>query len=615
MAENKTLFSRLRKLFSTDVIIRNVGGNQLKVIDTARIQSDGNIVTNRRIDRFSRLFSSIPGYSYHAGQLQLYTRLELFRDYEAMDTDSIISSALDIYADECTAKNEFGDMLTINSGNAKVQQVLHNLFYDIMNIEFNLWPWIRNTIKYGDFFLHLDIAEGFGIINVDPISPYEMIREENFDPENPHRVRFRRDYSALSSLTHVAASTEKAPTYDNYEIAHFRLLTDTNFLPYGRSIIEPTRKVWKQITLMEDAMLIHRIMRAPDKRVFKIDIGNIPPSEVDAFMEGMINKMKKVPYVDPETGQYNLKYNMQNLLEDFYLPVRGGESGTTIEPLAGIQFDSIQDIEYLRNRLLGSLKIPKAYLGYEEDTTGKATLASQDFRFARTIERVQKIITSELYKVAIVHLYSQGFTDEDLVDFNLSLTAPSSVYEKEKVELWTSKVSLAGEMVDKKLFSRAWVYENLFGMAENDYLYEQNRIIQDTKEQFRIEQIKNEGNDPVKTGQSFGTPHDLAQLYKGDKGVPKGYDERTSEMPPGGWPGAGRPEELGTHGTHEHPLGWDPLGNKAIRKVYEGSKKKVLSENLVKEIDRKKAAIKETFGSADNEDFNLLDERNILQEE
>ncbi len=615
MAENKTLFSRLRKLFSTDVIIRNVGGNQLKVIDTARIQSDGNIVTNRRIDRFSRLFSSIPGYSYHAGQLQLYTRLELFRDYEAMDTDSIISSALDIYADECTAKNEFGDMLTINSGNAKVQQVLHNLFYDIMNIEFNLWPWIRNTIKYGDFFLHLDIAEGFGIINVDPISPYEMIREENFDPENPHRVRFRRDYSALSSLTHVAASTEKAPTYDNYEIAHFRLLTDTNFLPYGRSIIEPTRKVWKQITLMEDAMLIHRIMRAPDKRVFKIDIGNIPPSEVDAFMEGMINKMKKVPYVDPETGQYNLKYNMQNLLEDFYLPVRGGESGTTIEPLAGIQFDSIQDIEYLRNRLLGSLKIPKAYLGYEEDTTGKATLASQDFRFARTIERVQKIITSELYKVAIVHLYSQGFTDEDLVDFNLSLTAPSSVYEKEKVELWTSKVSLAGEMVDKKLFSRAWVYENLFGMAENDYLYEQNRIIQDTKEQFRIEQIKNEGNDPVKTGQSFGTPHDLAQLYKGDKGVPKGYDERTSEMPPGGWPGAGRPEEPGTHGTHEHPLGWDPLGNKAIRKVYEGSKKKVLSENLVKEIDRKRAAIKETFTSADSEDFNLLDERNILQEE
>jgi len=619
MAENTTLFSRLQKLFSTDVIIRNVGGNQLKVIDTARIQSDGNIATNRRVDRFSRLFSSIPGFSYHSGQLQLYTRLELFRDYEAMDTDSIISSALDVYADECTAKNEFGDMLSISSGNEKVQQVLHNLFYDIMNIEFNLWPWIRNTLKYGDFFLKLDIAERYGVINVDPISPYEMIREENFDPANPHKVRFKRDYTALSSLTHMAASKETTQEYDNYEVAHFRLLTDTNFLPYGRSIIEPSRKVWKQITLMEDAMLIHRIMRAPDKRIFKIDIGNIPPNEVDAFMESMISKMKKVPYVDPETGQYNLKYNMQNILEDFYLPVRGGESGTSIENLGGLNYDGIADIEYLKNRLLGSLKIPKAYLGYEEDTSGKATLASQDFRFARTIERIQKIIASELYKIAVVHLYAQGFTDEDLVDFTLSLTAPSSVYEKEKIELWSTKVTLAGDMVDKKLFSRAWIYENVFNMSETEWLKEQNRLVQDAKEQFRLEQIKTEGNDPVKTGQSFGTKHDLAMLYKGDGGVPKGYDERTSEMPPGGWPGAGRPEEPGTHGTHEHPLGWDPLGNKTIGKVYEQSEwRKYLSEGFVssvKEAYTKKQALKETYSDNQEETFNLLDESNILPEE
>ena len=621
MAENTTLFSRLRKLFSTDVVIRNVGGNQLKVIDTAHIQSDGNLTTNRRVDRFSRLFSTIPGYSYSAGQLQLYTRLELFRDYEAMDTDSIISSALDVYADECTAKNEFGDVLTIKTGNTKVQKVLHNLFYDIMNIEFNLWPWIRNTIKYGDFFLHLNIAEKYGVINVDPISPYEMIREENFDPDNPHRVRFKRDYSALTTRSHVASNISNAEEYDNYEIAHFRLLTDTNFLPYGRSIIEPTRKVWKQIVLMEDAMLIHRIMRAPDKRMFKIDIGNIPPSEVDAFMEGMVNKMKKVPYIDPETGDYNLKYNMQNVLEDFYLPVRGSESGTTIENLSGLNFDSIQDIEYLKNRLLGSLKIPKAYLGYEEDTTGKATLASQDFRFARTIERIQKIIASELYKVAIVHLYAQGFTQEDLVDFELSLTAPSSVYEKEKIELWTSKVTLAGDMIEKKLFSRNWIYENLFNMHEDDYLKEQNRLVEDTKAQFRLEQIKTEGNDPVKTGQSFGTAHDIASLYKGSGGVPKGYDERDSQMPAGGWPGAGRPEEPGTHRTHDHPLGWDPLGDKMIGKVYEGklnesSKQLLKHQSLIDEMSRKRQALNETFDSkTDTEKPDLLDEGNILTEE
>ena len=617
MAENRTLFSRLRKLFSTDVVIRNVGGDQLKVIDTSRIQSDGNIASNRRVDRFSRLFSAIPGYSYHSGQLQLYTRLELFRDYEAMDTDSIISSALHIYADECTAKNEFGDVLSIKTSNPKVQKVLHNLFYDVMNVEFNLWPWIRNTVKYGDFFLHLNIAEKYGVIGVDPISPYEMIREENYDPQNPHAVRFKRDYTALSSRQHVASVNNNAETFDNYEIAHFRLITDTNFLPYGRSIIEPSRKVWKQITLMEDAMLIHRIMRAPDKRVFKIDIGNIPPNEVDAYMEAMINKMKKVPYIDPESGEYNLKYNMQNLLEDFYLPVRGSESGTAIDNLAGIQFDSIQDIDYLKNRLLGSLKIPKAYLGYEEDTTGKATLASQDFRFARTVERVQRIIASELYKVAVVHLYAQGFSDADLVDFSLSLTAPSSVYEKEKVELWTSKVTLAGDMMEKRIFSKAWIYENLFNMTEDVYLQEQNRIVQDTKEFFRLEQIKTEGNDPVKTGQSFGTAHDIATLYKGSSGVPKGYDEFSSELPPkGGWPGAGRPEEPGTHGTHEHPLGWDPLGNKAIRNVTETSEKRLAAYDSLFKGMKKKKALLETFKQENiQEESNLLSEDNILPEE
>jgi hypothetical protein len=267
-----------------------------------------------------------------------------------MDTDSIICSALDIYADECTAKNEFGDVLTIKSPNEKVQKVLHNLFYDVLNIEFNLWPWIRNTVKYGDFFLKLDIAENYGVINAEPISAYEMIREEGMDPNKPNEIRFKRDFTALSSAYSVS-SNKDAEEFDNYEIAHFRLLTDTNFLPYGRSLIEPARKVWKQITLMEDAMLIHRIMRAPDKRVFKIDIGNIPPNEVEAFMEGMVNKMKKVPYIDQDTGEYNLKYNMQNLLEDFYLPVRGAESGTSIESLAGVQYDSIADIDYLKNRM------------------------------------------------------------------------------------------------------------------------------------------------------------------------------------------------------------------------------------------------------------------------
>jgi hypothetical protein len=612
--ENKSnLFSRLRKLFSTDVIIRNVGGKQLKVVDTDNIQSVGNLDNNSRIDRYNRMYGAGVTTAYNQGEILQATRIELFKDYEAMDSDSIISSALDIYADECTAKDEFDDTLTITTNNDKIHKVLHNLFYDILNVEFNLWPWTRSVLKYGDFYLHLNITEKFGITNVEPISAYEMVREEGQDLANPNKVTFKRDMMggiASSTMIHRNETEE----YDNFEIAHFRLLNDTNFLPYGRSLLEPARKVWKQLTLMEDAMLIHRIMRAPDKRIFKIDIGNIPPNEVDAFMEGMINKMKKVPFMDETTGEYNLKYNMQNILEDFYLPVRGAESGTQIETTPGLQMDSIPDIEYLQNRMLGALKIPKAYLGYLEDTTGKASLASQDFRFARTIERVQKIIVSELTKVAIVHLYSQGFTDEEIVDFSLKLTPPSTYYEREKLELWTSKATLAGDLVEKKLFSRFWAYEHIFNMQPEQWMEEQERIAADSQEFFRLEQIKTEGNDPKKTGQSFGTAHDIASLYKGDQGVPKGYDEK--EMPEGGWPGAGRPKEPGTYGKHSHPLGWDPAGHKqnkaAGRVVYESQKLdnyKGLKDNL----KTKSEALRSTY-SKDEKKSGLLNEENLLDE-
>ena len=289
--------------------------------------------------------------------------------------------------------------------------------------------------KYGDFFLALEMAEGKGIVNVSPISVYNTERLENTDPENPNYVKYHVEDDKIGKID-----------YENYEIAHFRLLADTNFLPYGKAMIENGRRLWKQLSLMEDAMLIHRIMRAPEKRVFKIDIGNIPPNEVDNYMQRIINKMKKIPFVDQNTGDYNLKYNIQNLTEDFYLPVRGGDSGTNIENLSGLEFSNTDDIDYLKAKLFAALKIPKAYLGYEEQISGKATLAAEDVRFARTIERIQRIVVSELTKIAIVHLYSQGITDSELTNFELQLVNPSTIYEQEKVNLWSEKVRLAQDL-------------------------------------------------------------------------------------------------------------------------------------------------------------------------
>ena len=208
--------------------------------------------------------------------------------------------------------------------------------------------------------------------------------------------------STTSEHRYKAERSSTRTEYENYEIAHFRLLADTNYLPYGRAYIEPARKLFKQYTLMEDAMLIHRIARAPEKRIHYINVGSIPPNEVDAFMQKTISNMKRTPYIDQQTGDYNLKYNMQNMLEDFYIPVRGNDTTTRIDTTKGLDYDGIQDVEYLREKLFAALKVPKAFMGYEEDIEGKATLAAEDIRFARTIERIQRIILSELNKIALV---------------------------------------------------------------------------------------------------------------------------------------------------------------------------------------------------------------------
>mgnify|MGYP003312696454 CR=1 FL=1 len=249
---------------------------------------------------------------------------------------------------------------------------------------------IRDRCKYGDFFLHLEINEKYGITNVAPLSAYDVARVEGLDAENPHYVKFVLEQGTSENTSYSSAKPHQSEL-ENFEVAHFRLLSDSNFLPYGKSMVEQGRKTWKQLSLMEDAMMIHRIMRAPEKRVFKIDIGNIPPAEVENFMQKIINKMKKAPVMDQD-GDYNLRYNIQNLTEDFFLPVRGGDSGTQIEGLPGLTYEATDDIEYLRNKLMAALKVPKAFLGYEESLGSKATLAAEDVRFARTIERLQKII-------------------------------------------------------------------------------------------------------------------------------------------------------------------------------------------------------------------------------
>jgi len=582
--DDRSFFGRLKKLFSTNAIVTVDKDGRRKVVDIEDRQSNTNFVNLR--DRYTKLQRSY--FETHQGaQSMAYhqVRRELFRDYDAMDMDPIIGSALDIYADESTTKNEYGDVLQIKSTNENVREMLHNLFYDIMNVEFNLWPWIRNLVKYGDAFLALEILPGKGIINVAPHSTYNVERLEGTDPNNPDYVKYKIELDRFGKKE-----------YEQYEMAHFRMLSDTNFLPYGKSMIEGARRIWKQLSLMEDAMLIHRIMRAPEKRVFKIDIGNIPPQEVDNYMQKIINKMKKTPFVDKNTGDYNLKYNIQNLTEDFFLPVRGSDSGTTIDNLQGLEYAAIEDIDYLKHKLFAALRVPKAYLSYDENVNGKATLAAEDVRFARTIERIQRTVVSELAKIAVVHLAANGIEDSEMTNFELSLTNASTIYEQEKVNLWSEKVRLASDAKALNMLSSDWAYHNIFGLSQDEIDTERAKVILDLKDRFRHTSIEQQGQDPANPPEQQNVEEEIHKL--------KTEIELNR--------GVGRPREGNTYGKDKHPYGRDPLGDKENHKERKrddralNTNAKKLAREYINGISSKKTVLNEKSG--------MLDEKNLLDD-
>ena len=621
---DKSLFKRLQRLFASDVVIRNVGGNQLKVVDTDHIQTSGEFETNALMDRFSGIYQNPASTSLYGAQFNMnyqYLRTFIYSDYDLMDTDAIIASALDIVADECTLKNDMGEILQIKSSDEDIQKILYNLFYDVLNIEFNLWSWTRQMCKYGDFFLKLEISEEFGVFNVIPYSAYHIERQENFDPEAPSKIQFNYNpegiYGGSSSGYYAGPSNAQDSastiTFDNYEIAHFRLLSDVNYLPYGRSYIEPARKLYKQYALMEDAMLIHRIVRAPEKRIFYINVGAIPPNEVENFMQKTISTMKRTPLMDQKTGEYNLKYNMQNVMEDFYIPIRGNDQATKIDTTKGLEYAAIEDVEYLREKLFAALKVPKAFMGYDENLSGKATLAAEDIRFGRTIDRLQRILLSELYKIALVHLYAQGYRDEQMTNFELDLTTPSIIYDQEKIALMKEKVDLASQMMENKLVPTDWIYEHIFHFSEDQYEEYRDLIAQDQKRQFRMNQIETEGNDPLTTGRSYGTPHDLASLYGTGRmdsdpaNVPDGYYPNDKET-------LGRPKEkVSNINTQDNAFGKDRLGRQQNKVDDQPGFNESATKNYAKNRSLLEAMGKELVFTSDKKKESLLDESNIKE--
>jgi len=441
-------------------------------------------VQNRRrqLDNFK--FKSASGQQFKKSTFNPYenlqsnfyanqNRIDRYIDFDQMEFMPEIASSLDIYADEMTTSTDLSPLLNIKCPNEEIKSLLENLYHSILNVDFNLYGWCRSMCKYGDFFLYLDIDESEGVKYIISLPPQEIERLEGEDKTNPNYVQYQWNSGGM--------------TFENWQVAHFRVVGNDKYSPYGTSILDPARRIWRQLVLLEDAMMAYRIVRSPERKVFYVDVGGIDPQDIEQYMQKVMTQMKRNQVMDSDTGRVDLRYNPLSVEEDYFIPVRGGVS-TRVENLPGGTYTGdIDDVKYLRDKLFSALKVPASYIsraeGAEED---KATLAQKDIRFARTIQRLQRVVISELEKIGVIHLFTLGYRAKDLISFELSLNNPSKIAELQELEHWRVKFDVASSATEG-YFSRRWVAQRLFNLSEEEYLRIQREMFFDRKFETELE--------------------------------------------------------------------------------------------------------------------------------
>ena len=521
--DQSQLFKALTRLFSGPIV-------------NYRSQS-GRKIRRQHLDKFAARFKTASGQQFKktlynpldniaANAISNQRRGERYVDFDQMEYMPEIASTLDIYADEMTTYSDLRPMLNIKCPNEEIRAVLATLYDNILNLQYNLFGWCRTMCKYGDFFLYLDIDEKFGVKSVIALPPSEIERMEGQDATNPNYVQYQWNSAGM--------------TFENWQVGHFRILGNDKYAPYGTSILEPARRIWRQLVLMEDAMMAYRVIRSSERRVFKIDVGGIAPQDVEQYMQKIVTQLKRHSVVDSSTGRVDLRYNPMSIEEDYFIPVRAG-SVTDIQSLPGAtNITQIDDIKYLRDKLFSALKVPQAYLSMgDEATEDKTTLAQKDIRFARTVQRLQRVIIAELEKIGIIHLYTLGFRGDDLLSFNLSLNNPSKIAELQELEHWKQKFDIAASATEG-FFSRRWVSEHVFAMSHEDFVRNQRELYFDRKQDAALQAVAEAGLAGGGGGEldlgDEGGELDLGgpeEMPAGEAETPAGDESTLLAVPPG----------------------------------------------------------------------------------
>jgi hypothetical protein len=502
------------------------------------------------------------------------TRLAAFYDYESMEYTPEISTALDIYAEESTTPDQNGYILQVYSESKRIKSILVDLFVNTLDINTNLPMWIRNMCKYGDNFVYLKLDPDKGVTGCLQLPNIEIERLERGIDSRTFQATINVNRKALKFVWKA-----RDAEFNTWEVAHFRLLGDDRKLPYGTSMLEKARRIWKQLVLSEDAMLIYRTSRAPERRVFKVFVGNMDDKDVEPYVQRVANKFKRDQVVDRKTGNVDLRFNQMAVDQDYFIPVRDAAQASPIETLPGAQnLSEIADIEYIQKKLVTALRIPKAYLGFEEPVGDGKNLSLLDIRFARTINRIQKSAIAEMNKIAIIHLFLMGFEDE-LSNFTLQLTNPSKQADLLMIDVWKEKVTLYKDMVTEipksiQPTSATWAKKHIFGFSDDEIKLELQQI---RMERAVSAELDNTATIITKTG-VFDTVDRLYKPMTGGTATPPAGESGAPPSPGGdmgGEMGGGAPPPPETGG------GEPPIPESENRK----DKNKLILESLDDDFD------------------------------
>ena len=420
---NKTIFQRLGGVLKghsgSNSVVDNFVSNSIEpnrvLFQTSDKEEYEKKLKTMSQDKFLSMQWIKAGYDNTEKTIQTKNQMHLlYYDCDLMDAWPEINAALDIMSEEACVVGSNGKMVNITSSSERIRSILEDLFVNRLNINVMLPMITRSMCKYGNEFMLLNCNSENGILGWRelPVSQMERLENGMINPNVPATSNNMLNGNPDDTQFVWIGKNENLP-YKNWQVSHFRLLSNSFFLPYGMSVLHGARRAWKMLSIMEDMMLVYRLERSIERRIFKIFVGNIDPTEVPAYVQQIANNFKRTPIIDPLTGQIDLRKNFMSIDSDFFIPIRTENAPTPIESLPAAQnITSMDDINYMENKVLAALRIPKSFLNFQEAQGKGQNLSIMDIRFSRKINKIQQAILMELNKIAMIHLNMMGLADE-----------------------------------------------------------------------------------------------------------------------------------------------------------------------------------------------------------